>query len=581
MKSTEQKNRKWFIMITIVAAVCVTVLVVLVATGSSRKFLRLLDLGKKYLEDGEYNQAVTSFDEALEIKPQNEDVLQVMADTYLAWANKEFEQVGMDPAERLLEEGYLKTKDTRLSDRLEEIRSVAAETKEPETENVEDTDVKKEMVELLEVKGEDYEYVGYAYGGVIPVYKNSKWGAISYDGTEIIPCKYDNFHIPNDDGYIVMINGSDNPEYTLFDNTGKVIYQGTDHVVASNGFYIVAHGQEENGLTNTIIDYYRYGGDLVVSVDTQSPSEWGVSWEPHGFYDGLSLVERNIGDTVYSRANFMPIMPFEVGFVDETGGVDWHDGDGFDEKDSSVVMGAEEYAGGLAEKSADSTNGGYYGTAYGAASVANESVPMNSLNNGYYLGYYEFSGERVLRDKDRIVAGFMMDMITLQGDTLAYGKDSISINGNTVPMYGGAAEGTYYDENRILSYPSDGDYYYNYGSKILMLLDGKYVLMDLLSPGELKYDVFDYCAMNDEKYWLVQKGDQWGYIDHEGEVKRFFDDASAFHNGLALIIENQTAYMVDENFEKKQELGEADSVFCSGEIFGVRIGDDERIYLAK
>lgn len=444
-----------------------------------------------------------------------------------------------------------------------------------------DADVRKEVEELFDLNNDKYESTGYAYGGVIPVYNGSKWGALNYNGAEIIPCEYDGFICgPNKDGYIVMMKGDENAEYTLFDNTGKTIYQGTEHIVASNGFYIIAHGDEVNGLTNTLIDYYHYDGELIASIDTQSPGDWGVSWEPHGFYDGLSLVEKNMGNVVYSRSDQTAVMPFDVGFVNEEGIVDWHDGDGFDETNFSEVMGYEEYTSqGTAANNTNNTNN-TTGQAYGAMGVANESVPMNSLNNGYYLAYYEFSGERVLRDKDHIVAAIMMDMITLQDDSLIYGKDNVTVAGNSFPIYGNDS-GKYYDDNRILAYPSDGDYYYNYGSKILMYINGKYVLMDLLSSEDLKYSVFDYCAMNDEKYWLVQSGEQWGYIDHEGEIKALFEDAGAFHDGVAPIVEGKTAYLIDENFEKIQELGDADSVYCAGEIFVIDKDGNKKLFALK
>ncbi len=458
--------------------------------------------------------------------------------------------------------------------------SEKSESEEPESEDADDqnADVRKEVEELLDLNIDEYESTGHVCGGVIPVYNESKWGALNYNGVEIIPCEYDGYICgPNKDGYIVMFKGDENAEYTLFDNTGKTIYQGPEHIVASNGFYIIARGDEENGQTNTFIDYYHYDGTLVTSVDTQSPGDWGVSWEPHGFYDGLSLVERNMGSVVYSRSDQTAVMPFDVGFVNEGGSVDWHDGDGFDETDYSEVMGYEEYT--SQATAANSTNSNT-GQAYGAMSVANESIPMNSLNNGYYLAYYEFSGERVLRDKDHIVAAVMMDMITLQDDALIYGKDSVSAAGNSFPIYGSDSE-TYYDENRILAYPSDGDWYYNYGSKILMYINGKYVLMDLLSSEELKYNVFDYCEMSDENYWLVQSGDRWGYIDHEGEIKALFEDAGAFHNGVAPIVEGKMAYLIDENFEKVQELGEADSVYCAGEIFVINKDGNKRLFALK
>ena len=57
-----------------------------------------------------------------------------------------------------------------------------------------------------------------------------------------------------------------------------------------------------------------------------------------------------------------------------------------------------------------------------------------------------------------------------------------------------------------------------------------------------------------------------------------FEDATAFYQGYALVREEGTAYLVDEAFEKVQDLGEADSVSTIGELFVVTRGDTKYFY---
>ena len=57
-----------------------------------------------------------------------------------------------------------------------------------------------------------------------------------------------------------------------------------------------------------------------------------------------------------------------------------------------------------------------------------------------------------------------------------------------------------------------------------------------------------------------------------------FEDASGFCHGYALVGEEGTAYLIDETFEKVQDLGEADSVSTIGELFVVTRGDTKYFY---
>ena len=137
------------------------------------------------------------------------------------------------------------------------------------------------------------------------------------------------------------------------------------------------------------------------------------------------------------------------------------------------------------------------------------------------------------------------------------------------------------------SFYHDGAYFYNYGSNMVWTVGERDVLVDFaLHPGmtfetadnRIVKAVYDQISMNDENYWLVKDGERWGYIDHDGQEAAMFEDAAAFYQGYALVREEGTAYLIDETFEKVQNLGEADSVSTIGELFVVTRGDTKYFY---
>lgn len=76
----------------------------------------------------------------------------------------------------------------------------------------------------------------------------------------------------------------------------------------------------------------------------------------------------------------------------------------------------------------------------------------------------------------------------------------------------------------------------------------------------------------------MQSGEKWGYIDHDGREMALYEDASAFTGGYALVREAGEVYLIDESFEKQQELGKADHISALGELFWVREGDMVHVY---
>ena len=90
----------------------------------------------------------------------------------------------------------------------------------------------------------------------------------------------------------------------------------------------------------------------------------------------------------------------------------------------------------------------------------------------------------------------------------------------------------------------------------------------------------DYIGIADTDYWLYQKGDQWGYIDQDGNVAQMFDDAAQFYDGKAMVIVDGNAHFIDEDMNLSEWKIPAQSVGGYGEVFAVMTQDGQKCYLA-
>lgn len=83
-----KKNSPLIISIIIFFIVIVLIGIIIFAkTNSSEKRLQdQLDLGCKYLEELNYEQAIAAFDIVLSIDPKNEKAIGYMSEAYIGWA---------------------------------------------------------------------------------------------------------------------------------------------------------------------------------------------------------------------------------------------------------------------------------------------------------------------------------------------------------------------------------------------------------------------------------------------------------------------------------------------------------------
>lgn len=126
-----KKNKKPAVIIGVVLGVLMLCLIVggifaLTANSAERKLSDQLELGRRYLEELDYEQAIAAFEAAIAIDPKCQEAYLSLADIYVVQGNAE-------KAIEILEEGYAQTDSEAVLAKLEEIRDRAEEEKEAST----------------------------------------------------------------------------------------------------------------------------------------------------------------------------------------------------------------------------------------------------------------------------------------------------------------------------------------------------------------------------------------------------------------------------------------------------------------
>lgn len=484
----------------------------------------------------------------------------------------------------VLEEVDLEVLGTELAEGPEEIGEEAAEepqeTSEETAEAPGEEDAGEAVEEILALS--EYESFGSARGGVMPVKKDGLWGAVNYQNEVIVPFEHADFQAPDDSGNFVMVDRTveevedevlgetvtyemEHKSYTLFDPQGNVLYEGDQQVRASGGMYIVLTEKDPLGEGQREIAYHRTDGTLVQAL---SAHPWAFI---NGFYDGVSQVYRAEYDDVlvgqgegvgysYSTGSY------QIGEVDAAGNIEWHEDPLYtrylERAEEEYQSAVEEAAGG----EDDFANVGGMDSYY-------TRLPLSTVNHGYYVaGTFEYDAGWI---------SMCTDTYEILGECDFYSAEPDAEKGFVY------SEDYFEEQNSLRSFYHDGAYFYNYGSNMVWTVGERDVLVDFaLYPGmdtetadnRIVKAVYDRIYMSDENYWLVQDGESWGYIDHDGQESAMFEDASGFCHGYALVREEGTAYLIDETFEKVQDLGEADSVSTIGELFVVTRGDTKYFY---
>ena len=619
-----KKKNKW-LMPVIVAGVAAVVLAILIATFFSvtapkRALKKQLDIADKYLADLDYENAILAYEKAIEMDPKDARGYFGAANVYEALADRDIEEKqytsAIDYLEKgitVLEKGIAETDSEKLKEKKTQLEEKLKSVPEETEGGVESAGVfKGELTEFPVYNIEKDVFVEYAASNVIIVWSKDEqtgeylYGAVDLTGKEIAPVQYQSYKVPNDNGYFVMITGHyEHSEYddsswfefdrsTLYSSAGHIVYEGPYAVVASNEAYIVSKQEKSDDnfgghKEEFKMEYYDYSGKLLASVDCFENT--GRLVEPAVFVNGKSSVISN-PVKYFSKDLKEDFVDYDLGFVSSDGSIEWTDGDGIDVSKVDCAS-YEELA-----KTRKENGGTVIKTPSGGGVVGGGGFfnpfyyltrPMSNYVDGYMVEkrlYYpeaERPDSYALRDE----AGNECEidpwnMILNPDGTLQYqireethfGKKMLYLEGD----YDAQGNIAYVD---YIAY--NGGYLGNYGSKMqLRTADDKRILADIsVKTGEIACKVFDYLKMSMEKYWLISKDGKWGYCDHDGNEVKMFDDAAAFYHGYALIIENGTAYLINEDFEKVQTIGEADSCWQSGQVFGITKGEDDTYFMLQ
>lgn len=130
-----KKNKKPMIIIGIVLVLCLIAagIFALTANSAERRLANQLELGRKYLEEMDYEQAIVAFEAAIAIDPKCEEAYLALAETYVAQGTGDsgvylpradiyVAQDNIEKAISVLEEGYSQTGSETILTRLEELR---------------------------------------------------------------------------------------------------------------------------------------------------------------------------------------------------------------------------------------------------------------------------------------------------------------------------------------------------------------------------------------------------------------------------------------------------------------------------
>ena len=493
-----------------------------------------------------------------------------------------------------------------------------------------------------------YDECIYADGGTCIVKKGDSYGAIDYEGKEIVAPKYDEIEeLPTKEGmFVLSVSKSQSvtkeqdgttysyedvtTTYTLFDNTGKKLYEGNDAVLASGNVYMLAKEDDSDTRKNRV-EYYKLSDTkkafLVLYVNDQ--------FSMNGFRDGMTAV---MGFTAVPTED-QDTNPTNLfcGTMNESGKVSWfakapgmdkfdaevaqwkednkiirqtstkkkktsakkkkekkYDEDGNeitedtdDENEDDELIDEEEEDEELEEEDeeleedtedeeleeeSDDTDE----LDMSAGPVYHMNEILNAPNGGFFVYKDLFDVEDSYSwYTDKGVWYADLDTAFMKADPK---KGFVLGNFNN-----GAVEAR--------SYIYDGETYYNCGEHMVLTVGDRDVLIDIKKgqgmtdeslTDKIVVAVYDEIRISGEDYWMYRDGNKYGYIDRKGKTAgETYEDATDFVDGYAIVIKSGKAYIIDDSFKELEEIGEASDVEKIGDIFCVSADDGERRYILK
>ena len=268
------KKKKKSAPIGIIAVIVVLIIAVVAgliifnSTNASRKVKRKLNLGDKYLTEMDYENAVLSYTDAINIDPKNEDAYLRLYEAYDGLIDElvdegEYDRA-LDAVDELIE---------KMEEGVEETDSDKVKEKEKEAE-----DKKEEIEEEKEDKNKSDEDRNDEEQNS----ETADWD--EEEGDKII--------IDDEDGDRIIIDDEDSYDDYLGEITGYV-YDSTD----------------QSRIANAIIDFYIGEDDYIGSIYTDSKGEFDLVYDP-GVYN-VDVIADGYKIATYDNVEI------ESGYVDE------------------------------------------------------------------------------------------------------------------------------------------------------------------------------------------------------------------------------------------------------------------------
>lgn len=409
-----------------------------------------------------------------------------------------------------------------------------AENEAPETETGEEIPEGeyRYLKELEAVERTEMDSLLNGGGGVVPIERDGLWGAINYEGELIVPCEYAYGRMaPNELGQFIL--GDEDTEYA-FDKEGNLIAQAND-ITSVYGDYVT--------MINRTGSYDEYGDEIRRGVIAK--------------LDGTVLAQMDSVEYSFGVVGFGDSDAAYLGDPTRLIRV------GRDGSVQEFLPGREEVA---------YEEGEWEGSGESDADLFH--VPGGAVLNGCYADDWAITEEFCLMDGGKIAGG--IDPWPL------------------AEKYWGDQKGDVWSMNvRRVSILHHGGFSYNYGTKVGLRYydpDTNELLGCILADvsrndtsGDLAsldciLGFYDNLFMGTGKYWLIQTEGKWGFIDQDGNIRHLYEKASEFINGYAVVIENGMGYLMDESFEKLEELGPVLDCVAYGEMFILKTEEGNRYY---
>ncbi len=293
----------------------------LIACGAKGAWQEQYDLGMRYLNEGNYQEAVIAFEAAIEIDPKRPEAYLGAAEAYIAADN-------IDAAIAILEKGYAATNDDTLKNRLDEIKSGTFNDYWGRAKRQSSYDESGALVwyhlYTYDAQGRTASVTSYDAAG-------SQTNHVDYEydenGNTLVSSGYVTASDTMPDGTLIRIEKTYNAEGLVTKETniysdGSMSY--TTYQYDQNGYCIREDMYEEDGLSSYFICENNEDGDCIKRVEYDADGE-NLGYDTFSYNDAGRITEQcsysNDGN-LYWRSVF---------YYDADGhctGSEWYDGDG-------------------------------------------------------------------------------------------------------------------------------------------------------------------------------------------------------------------------------------------------------------